>query len=121
MIAWIDWSDHQRSQVESTLASHPVLSNRCAQAALGILPTAREVDEEAHGLVIQPPLGALYVQPKGLAARWYHHVTVAVSEHCVDVLPGVDGHARTSYLATYFDYPEEHIMRPIESSEWEEL
>lgn len=117
----IGWNEQQRSHVASALATHPLLSNRCAQAARTILPTAREVDADAHGVVIEPPLGALYVQPKGLAVRWYHHVTVAVADHYVDAFPGPDGHAQTTYLATYFDYPEEHETRPVEAGEWETL
>jgi hypothetical protein len=63
----------------------------------------------------------VYVLAKGRSVRWFHHVTVAAAEHCVDALTGPDGHARATYLDAHFEHAEEHLVRPVEAGEWEVL
>lgn len=113
----IAWSNEQRSKVRAILGRHPPHSGRCANAARAILPLARELDESARPWKIVPALpGAKFVMlknpPPGLA--WAHHITVEVSRHCVDTLPGVDGHLRETYLATFFEAPEHHQIVDVD-------
>lgn len=90
-------------------------------AARGVLPTATQVDEESHALVIEPPGSAVYVLAKGRPVRWFHHVTVATAVHCVDALTGPDGHEQASYIDSYFEHGHEHVVRRVEPDEWEVL
>jgi hypothetical protein len=101
--------------VQAALDAHPAPSNRCAQAAQGVLPTARELDEDASAILVEPR-DAIYVQAKGYS-RWFHHVTVGMTQHYVDALTGADGHPDATYLETYFDFPGSHAMRPVEQDE----
>ncbi len=117
----IAWSNPQRQRVDKILARYPITSNKCATAARKVLGLAVDLEAEAHALVVRPVGFAIYVQPKNLPVRWAHHVTVSVSEHCVDALTGVDGHGRNTYLAQFFDHPDAHAIRPVESHEWEVL
>jgi hypothetical protein len=117
----IPWNDRQRNHVAQILERYPVTSNRCATAACGILPTAQDLEAAAHMLVVRPGGFAIYVQPKDLPVRWFHHVTVAVVEHCVDALTGADGHPRDTYLTEYFDHPDAHDVQPVEGDEWKVL
>jgi hypothetical protein len=115
----IQWSDPQRERVQAALDAHPAPSNRCAQAAQEVLPAARERDPDATATLVEP-CDAIYVQAKGFS-RWFHHVTVGVTQHYVDALTGADGHPEATYLETYFDFPGSHTMRPVEPDEWEVL
>ncbi len=113
----IAWSDEQRGKVRAILGRHPPHSGRCGNAAKSILPIARELDERARLWKIVPALpGARFVilkqPPPGLA--WSHHITVEVTQRCVDILPGVDGHPRETYLTTFFAAPEHHRLVDVD-------
>lgn len=110
--AMIRWKPDQKRRVATVLRSHPRTSDRCARAAEAILPIALEVDGAAHARVIEPE-GAVYVQPKDLDVRWFHHVTVSVDTHHVDALTGPPGHDQATYLEHFFDEPESHSIRPV--------
>jgi hypothetical protein len=116
----IHWKPNQKKRVASALRRHPRTSDRCAKAAQAILPVAREVDGEAHARVIEP-VGAVYIQPKGLDVRWSHHVTVAVDAHHVDALTNPPGHDEVTYLEHFFDEPESHSIRPVAPDELRHL
>ena len=76
------------------------------------MPIAAQLDATARGRLIQPdPVlapRARFVVPKRcrLTSRWFHHVTVEVSAHCVDVLTGSDGCEVSTYLDTHFEYAD---------------
>jgi hypothetical protein len=117
----IRWKPTQRRRVAAALSRHPVNSSRCAKAARAILPIAQQVDGTAHARLIKPPDGALYVQPKDLNVRWFHHVTVAVEAYHVDVLTGPPGHEQVTYLEHFYENPEGHSIRPVAADEWGQL
>lgn len=64
---------------------------------------------------------ALYIQPKNGPSDWLHHVTTEVSNHYIDILTGIEGHPRETYLSTYFEHPESLTMRSVDENEWGEL
>jgi hypothetical protein len=115
----IDWGDERRERVRSILDGHPASSSACAAAAQKILPHALAVDPHSRALVIEPMRG-FYVLPRN-GLRWAHHVTVEVTRHRVDALTGVDGHPVKTYLDTYFQFPDELRVRPVDDDEWEDL
>ncbi len=121
LVPVIPWAPQQRNAVAAILDAHPAVSGRCAQAARALLTTAIQLDRRAHAVVVEPASPAIYVLAKGLAVRWFHHVTVDVAVHRVDALTGPDGHPRTSYLRPYFEHPEAHVERPVEADDWEVL
>jgi hypothetical protein len=116
----IRWKLDQKKRVAAVLRRHPRTSDRCAKAAKGILPVARELDSTAHARIIEPE-DAVYVQPKNLDVRWVHHVTVAVAEDYVDALTDTPGHDQTTYLQHFFDEPQSHSIRPVAPGELEKL
>jgi hypothetical protein len=98
--------------VEGTLRRFPADSGKCANAARAILPVAQSLDRHARGRLIVPdpvvaPRARLVV-PKGckLTLPWFHHVTVEVVAHHVDVLTGPDGHEVATYLEAHFEYAD---------------
>jgi len=108
----IQWSDLQRRQVKGVLDLYPLDSGECAQAARAIVPIARGLDQGARGRLIRPdPVvapRARFIVPRTLspAPMWWNHVTVEVTAHNVDGLPGVGGHEVATYLETWFEHPE---------------
>lgn len=120
----IVWQQHQRERIVDILDRHPPESNACVDAARQVLPIAREIDEEALTLVIKARGGrsGLFICPVHPAGRrWRYHVTVHASMHRVDALTGADGHPAASYLDTYFQFPDELQVLPIEEHEWRSL
>jgi hypothetical protein len=94
--------------VQAVLDAHPAESGRCREAARGVLPLARNVDELAAiaKLLPRPGLGWFVCPARRIDARWSHHFSVRVCEHLVDALSGPDGTPAPSYLAQHWRYPE---------------
>lgn len=114
----IAWDDTQGATVGASLAKYPMTSHRCADAAREILPVARQRDEAAAALLVEPlhPM-ARYVLPKhNPSPEWYHHVLVRLEDHGLDAMTGVPGHPYDTYLATYFVAPAAHRVSPVDLS-----
>lgn len=103
----VEWSDSQRIRVSGLIEEHPVTTSDCAVLGRKVLPIGRERDAAAHGLVVranttQTRFACLKPRHGQVKRRWFHHVTVAVDEHGVDALAGVDGTPLASYLREHF-------------------
>lgn len=102
----IRWNRMQFREVTAALQQFPAHSDKCAAAARRILPIARQLRDDARGIQLSPIDGAPYLLPIKGSRKFYHHIVVEVVSHRVDALTGASGHPSSSYLATFFQYPD---------------
>jgi hypothetical protein len=113
----VSWNEKQRSRVEEAFTKHPLADHGCADAAREVIVVAREIDGASRGRIIRPRLlGAKCVLPSSFTPRpyWTHHVTVAVTGHCVDGLTGSPGEPAATYLTRHFQRPDLHVIEDVD-------
>lgn len=113
----VPWNEQQRTRVEGAFTKHPLGNNGCADAAREVVVVAREIDDASRGRIIRSRLlGAKCVLPRTFRPHpyWTHHVTVAVTDHCVDGLTGSPGEPAETYLSRHFDRPELHVIEDVD-------
>lgn len=113
----VSWNEQQRTRVEEAFTRHPLGAHACADAARKVVVVAREIDDTSRGRIIRPSLlGAKCVLPRTFTPHpyWTHHVTVAVTEHCVDGLTGSPGEPTATYLTQHFHRPELHVIEDVD-------
>jgi len=113
----VSWNAQQRTRIEDTFKRHPLGDHRCADAAREVIVVARELDDASCGRVIRSRLpSARYVLPKTFTPTpyWTHHVTVAVTGHCVDGLTGAQGEPAETYLVQHFKRPDLHVIEDVD-------
>lgn len=102
----VRWGPTEHAAVAAILQKHPVDSRRCADAAREILPVAHDVDSQARARILRPTEGRYLATHSMAGRRWRHHVSVALMQHLVDALTGVDGTEEDRYLNQYFQFPD---------------
>jgi len=104
----VDWSTTERDRLHALIQAHPVDSSACAELGRKVVPIGRERDANAHGVVIRPNTRLVrLLKPRHPNVEWwFNHVTVAVLEHGVDALAGVEGTPMDEYMPTHFDFQD---------------
>lgn len=68
----VAWQERQRRLVQEELHNHPIESGQCAVLARRLLPLAKEIDAEAHNLLLTPKVGRFLPLRQG-QRRWASH------------------------------------------------
>jgi len=104
----VNWSALQAREVGAILAAYPADSNRCEICATKVRAIGLAVDPDAHCFSVRPVGRERFVVPKAnlQGIRWYYHFTAHVQSHCVDALTSTQGALASSYLMTYWNYPD---------------
>ncbi len=111
----IRWSEAQRAYVADVLKRFDYKSDRCAAAARGVLPVARQVDDKAVGLRLAASEGAPFILSKPPKSRqFYHHVLVEADAHRVDAFTGEDGFDADRYLERYWQHHEHLFVSEVD-------
>lgn len=106
----LEWSPGDRAEIDAVLGDHPVDSNRCVQAARGLLPIARRRDREARSRVLRSDG---LVLPRSGPPWFHHHVATLTRGHDIDAFTGPPGREDHLYLQEFWQYPE--------ALEWQEI
>ena len=111
----LDWESTETTALGIAMGNHPIESGRCAALARRVMEVATPRDSGAHGLQVRPRSSARFVVPKHTPKpRWNSHTLVSTRSHCVDALSGIPGCPDTEYLATHWEYPDQHVTSKVD-------
>lgn len=116
----LPWPPPHRTAVQKILNDHPPQSNRCEDAASGIVRVATQAGWDANRVFFKSTEGFCIV-PLGhdLWPPWQMHVAAETCAHDVDALTGTDGVEVDHYLKAHWQYPE--CMARYSEEEWQSI